>query len=171
MDKTTFKFDNSSVRRQDRLIEPEAATDIIKNGEFGVLSMVEVLGEASYGGYGIPINYVWDGGVYIYLHSAPSGHKLDSINKNPNVSFTIIGRTNVISHKFTTAYESVVIRGKIVRGLTNQEKMDALLLLLDKYSPNDKENGIKYTNASFNRTEILRIEIDTVSGKAKRVLP
>ena len=130
--------------------------------------MVEA-GKNQEGGYGIPLNYVWDGDKYIYFHCAPMGHKLECIDANPGVSFCLVGKTNVISNKFTTAYQSVVIKGEIKRGLLDDEKMKAIELILDKYSPNDKEVGLKYAEKSFHRTEILRLENSSISGKTKQV--
>lgn len=166
----TIKYDNSKVRRQDRLLEEVDAIELLKRGEYGILSMVEERGGES-AGYGIPINYAWDGERAIYFHCAPEGYKLIALTRNPNVSFSIIGRTNVISNKFTTAYESVVIRGQISINLSADERMAALMLILDKYSPNDKEVGIKYAEKSFHRTNIIRLDISEVSGKTKIVTP
>lgn len=162
------KFDNTKVRRQERLLDEESAREIIRGGEYGILSMVEsVDGELS--GYGIPINFAWNGEGYIYLHCAPEGHKLDCIAANSNVSLCVVGRTDVISNKFTTAYESVIVRGKAERNLSSEERMRALELILDKYSPNDKEVGMKYAEKSFHRTEILRITITSISAKSKKI--
>lgn len=47
--------------------------------------------------------------------------------------------------------------------------MKALLLILDKYSPNNKEIGMKYAEKSFHRTNIIRLDIIEVSGKTKRI--
>lgn len=47
--------------------------------------------------------------------------------------------------------------------------MHALELLLAKYSPDDREVGMKYAEKSFHRTEIVRLEILAVSGKSKVV--
>lgn len=164
-----IKYNNQDVRRQDRLLDEQTAVRIMREGEFGLLSMIENR-EGHAGAYGIPVNYVWDGERYIYFHCAPEGHKLKCIDTNPAVSFCIVGATNVIPGKFTTAYESVIIRGLLIRGLAAGERMEALRLLLDKYSPDDKEKGIKYAEGSFHRTEILRLEINEISGKAKRIL-
>ena len=49
------------------------------------------------------------------------------------------------------------------------ERMQALRLLLEKYSPDDCVTGMRYAEKSFHRTEILRLEVETVSGKAKRI--
>lgn len=160
-----INYDNSQVRRQERLLNEQTALEILRNGEYGVLSMIERRAQAE-GAYGIPINYAWDGDKYIYFHCAPAGHKLECIDAFPQVSFTIVGQTNVIPHKFTTAYQSLIIRGNLERGLSPQERMEAFMLLLKKYSPHDIEAGMKYAEKSFHRTEILRLEIEKVSGKA-----
>ena len=94
---------------------------------------------------------------------------MDCLKENPKVSFSVIGHTKVISHKFTTAYESIVVRGIVFMELTEKECMKALLLILDKYSPNNKEIGMKYAEKSFHRTNIIRLDIIEVSGKTKRI--
>lgn len=47
--------------------------------------------------------------------------------------------------------------------------MSALSLFLSKYCPNDKIVGLKYAEKSFTRTEIIRLDIEEVSGKTKNV--
>ena len=166
----TINYNNSKIRRQDRLLEEANAVELVRTGEYGVLSMVEERDNEP-AGYGIPISYVWDGKQAIYFHCAPEGYKLIALAQNPNVCFSVVGQTNVISNKFTTAYESILIRGRISMELSPEERMSALMLILDKYSPEDKEIGIKYAEKSFHRTNIIRLDIHEISGKAKRVTP
>lgn len=160
-----MKYNNTKVRRQDRLLEESAAIQLLKCGEYGVLSMVAAGNTA----YGIPISYVWDGKGALYVHCAPEGEKLLNISQNNAVSFCIVGRTQVISDKFTTAYESVILKGVATSEVEPEERMKALELILDKYSPDDKEIGLKYAEKSFSRTSIIRIDIDEFSGKAKKI--
>ena len=87
----------------------------------------------------------------------------------PLVTFTIIGRTGVVPSKFTTNYESVVLACTAHTGLPAEERMKALELILDKYAPDDKTVGLKYTEKSFHRTEIIRLDIRSASGKCKVV--
>ena len=58
-----MEFSNKDVRRQDRLLDEKCAMEIIKEGEYGILSMVADDGT---GAYGIPLSYVWDRGNSIY---------------------------------------------------------------------------------------------------------
>jgi len=101
------------------------------------------------------------------LHCAPKGRKLNCIDKNRLVSYCIVGNTNVISSKFTTEYKSIILECEANRYLPDQEKMKALELLIDKFSPNHKESGMKSAHNSFNRTEIIRLDIKQWSGKTK----
>lgn len=160
-----LKFDNTAVRRRDRLLDETQARELLRCGEYGVLSMQAVEG----GGYGVPVSYVWDGEGAIYVHCATEGRKLRCVDRVPEVSFCVVGRTEVFPGKFTTAYESVVIRARAVRGLDEAERWRALRLLLGKYSPEDLERGLSYAEKSFYRTEILRLDILATSGKCKRI--
>lgn len=168
MNSFSKKYNNECVLRQDRLLEANDAMELLKNGEYAVLSMVESR-NGDVAAYGIPISYVWNSGDYIYIHCGPKGHKLACLDANALVSLTVVGRTQVVSNQFTTIYSSIVVRGSIERKLDAEERMNALGLIVDKYSPEFKEIGMKYAAKSFHRTEILRLKIDTISGKAKNV--
>ena len=162
-----MECDNTQVRRQDRLLEEGRAMEIIRDGEYGIMSMRTENGE---GAYGIPVSYVWDRGNSIYLHCAPDGRKLRCIDACPHVSFCVVGRTKVLPEQFTAAYESVVLECTAHRSLHEAERMSALSLLLSKYCPDDKMRGIEYANRSFARTEIIRLDIERISAKSKRMM-
>ena len=119
--------------------------------------------------YGVPLNYVWDGKNSIFIHCAPVGHKLEALEKNPNVSFCIVGDVKLLPGKFTTEYESVVLKGVAHIHLSPEERMEALLKLVDKLSPDFKELGAKYSKMSFHRVNIIRVDFSEYSGKCKHV--
>lgn len=158
-------FDNSTVRRQDRLLDEARALHLLREGEYGVLSLVDSEGNP----YGIPVNYVWDGHDHLYLHGAPAGKKLDCIRQHPEASFCVVGHTHLLPDKFTTGYESIVLKCRAQIGLSADERHHALQLLLEKYSPDDITIGLKYAEKSFHRTEIIRLDIKEFSGKQKKV--
>lgn len=160
-----MKYVNETVRRQDRLLSEERALQLIKVSEYGVLSMVAADGEA----YGLPLNYVWDGAHSLYIHCAPEGKKLRALEHNPHVSFCIVGNTNLLPARFTTEYESVVMKCHAVTALDDDEKRHALRLLIDKLAPEYKEVGIKAAEKSFHRVGIIRLDIIEFSGKCKVV--
>lgn len=160
-----MEYNNNNVRRQDRLLEKENAYALLRTGEYGILSMV---GEEG-GSYAVPVNYAWDGENAIYIHCAPQGRKLCCLALHPKVSFCVVGQTHVVSHKFTTGYESIILTGYAHTALPVEERMLALRLILEKYAPDDIEVGLKYAEKSFHRTEIIRIDLEAMSGKNKRV--
>ncbi len=159
-----MEYNEKEIRRQDRLLDEAMARELLKNGEYGVLSMVD--GDEA---YAVPVNYVWDGGEAIYIHCAPEGRKLRCIGANPRVSFCVVGATQVMSALFTTAYQSIVLSCRAVGRLETEERRHALNLILRKYSPADMTIGEKYAEKSFHRTEIIRLDVETWSGKAKTV--
>lgn len=158
-------FDNSTVRRQDRLLDRQRADQLLRTAEYGTLSMVDTDGMP----YGIPINFVWDGDSAIYLHCAPEGRKLRALAQNDHVSFCIVGRVNLLPSQFTTEYESVVLAGTACIDLDDDERRRALRLLLLKLSPDDVELGLRYAEKSLHRTRIIRLDITHYSGKCKRM--
>ena len=160
-----MKYVNDTVRRQDRLMEEARALELLRDNEYGVLSMQDCDGS----GYGVPLNYVWDGDHSIYIHCAPEGHKLKALEQNQRVSFCIIGHVHLLPRNFTTEYESVILRGEAHLHLSPEEMMRALHLLVDKLSPEFKDIGYKYSEKSFHRVNIIRVDFTEFSGKCKRV--
>lgn len=74
------------MRRKDRELSESEAKEILKNGKFGVLS---VMGDDGYP-YGVPLHYVLIDDS-IYFHStAKSGYKTSCLERNPKISFTVI---------------------------------------------------------------------------------
>ena len=168
-----FIYDNGAVRRQDRLLEEERAAELLREAEYGVLSMTDEDGEA----YGVPLNFVWDeagfacendGAGAIYIHCATEGKKLRAIARNAAVSFCIVGNVKPQPENLTTLYESIILKGKARVGLPDEERRNALRLLVRKFAPEEIEHGERSIEKSFHRTEIIRIDIEHVSGKTKR---
>ncbi len=160
-----MNYNNETVRRQDRLLDEATALDLLKNSDYGILSMQGDDDDA----YGLPISYAWDGDQNIYLHCATEGKKLRLIDRCNRISFCVIGQTKVIPKQFTTEYESIILTCTASRHLPEEERMKAFELILDKYSPQDKTVGMNYARKAFNQTEMIRLQIGQWSGKCKRI--
>jgi nitroimidazol reductase NimA-like FMN-containing flavoprotein (pyridoxamine 5'-phosphate oxidase superfamily) len=150
------------MRRKDRLLDTTEVVDILKKCNYGVLSTVGVNGYP----YGVPISYVYLNDS-IYFHSALEGSKLDNIKFNNNVSFSVIGDTMVLPEKFGTKYESVIAFGKAVE-VADAEKTEALLAFLAKYSSQYIEQGKEYVKNAGDKAKVIKINIEHVTGKARR---
>lgn len=112
--------------------------------------------------YAIPVNYVYDG-TAIFIHSAARGHKIDALRRNPKCTLCIVDKDDVIPEEFTSYFRSVIVFGMAQFVESTDEKIAALRLLGDKYSPGiDPEAEI----ARFIKTVcIVRMDIDTITGK------
>ncbi|MGE5632341.1 MAG: pyridoxamine 5'-phosphate oxidase family protein [Caulobacteraceae bacterium] len=151
-----------AMRRQDREISSAEINCILESGLYGVLSTT---GENGYA-YGVPLSYAYDNGN-IYFHCAIEGGKLDNIKHNNRVSFCVVSKAEPLPGDFSMRYESVIAFGKAYEVL-GDEKREALIMLIKKYSPEYVEQGIDYINRAQEKTEVIKIEIDHITGKARR---
>lgn len=138
----------------------EEALELLRNGEYGILS---VIGDDGYP-YGVPLNYAYKDGC-IYFHCALEGHKIDAIKNNNKVSFCVVGNTEIISDKFSTKYESVIIFGRAEEVIEENEKKAGLLSIIEKYSSDYQDEGKKYINKDYQRAALFRIVIEHIIGK------
>ncbi|MCR1899917.1 pyridoxamine 5'-phosphate oxidase family protein [Irregularibacter muris] len=150
------------MRRKDRKLGNAETLEILKNGEYGILSTISENGYP----YAVPLSYIYMNDS-IYFDCSLEGQKLDNIKHDDKVSFCVIGKTHVLPDKFTTNYESAMIVGRASEVL-DEEKNKVLLELLHKYSPNDIEKGKEYIKKSDRATKIIKINIEHISGKARK---
>jgi nitroimidazol reductase NimA-like FMN-containing flavoprotein (pyridoxamine 5'-phosphate oxidase superfamily) len=116
--------------------------------------------------YGVPVNYcvMGDG---IYFHCAMEGHKLENIDAESRVSFCVVGATQILPEKFSTLYESIIVAGRATE-VFDTEKQRGLEGLVAKYSAGFSEAGARYIASDSHKTRVFRIDIDAISGKARR---
>ena len=148
------------MRRKDKMKTYEEAVQILGECTNGVLS---VTGDDGYP-YGVPVSYIYHDGK-IYFHCAGEGHKLDAIKADSRVSFTVVGADEIAPEKFTTAYKSVIAFGKASIIDTDEEKMAALNLIREKYSGNFPKEGAAYIEKFWDKTTVVVIEIEHMTGK------
>ena len=156
-----MRYCNDSVRRQDRLLDEVRAVEILRGGEYGFLSMV-----ADEGGYGVPVNYAVSGDT-IYMHCAPEGRKIRAMEANPRVSFCVVGHKRIVPEEFTTEFESIIASGVARVVESDEERRQALRLIVEKYSPEHLEQGLQAIERSAHRTAVVAIEVENLTGKTK----
>ena len=150
------------MRRKDREILPEAAMEILKNGTYGVLSLVDPEDNP----YGVPVSYAYEDGR-IWFHGAIVGRKCDCIMNESKASFCVVGQTETLPDKFSTRYESVIAEGK-VRVLQKEEKLEGLRHILEKYASAYMDKGTRYAIASLEHVNVWCMEELNISGKARK---
>ena len=147
------------MRRFDRSMTNEESQELLKRGEYGVLSTADSEGQP----FGTPLNYVFYDGS-IYFHSAVEGTKLDNIENNPRVCFTVVGETELDPKDFSTNYESVMAFGK-VSIVESGDEYKILMEFIKKYSPDFMKEGEAYIKAAIDKVLVIKIEVDALSGK------
>ncbi len=151
------------MRRKDKEISPEETQELLRKHEVGIFTTVDQEGQP----YGVPVNYVYTDSK-IYFHCAKEGHKLDNIRDNNKACFTVYGGNEIIPHRFTTTFESVVAFGRAVV-VEDDEKLEALRLIIERLSPGFEEEGMTYINKSGGATQVVRLDIQHMTGK--RAIP
>ena len=117
------------MRRKDRELETSEALELLTEVEYGILSTI---GEDGYP-YGVPVSYVYFNNI-IAFHCATKGHKLENLEHDSKVSFTVVGDTRPLPEKFSTNYESVIAFGKAEEALED-EKKEILLEIIKSILP------------------------------------
>ena len=152
------------MRRTDRLLTEEEAYEILEKAEYGILSTVCADGTP----YAVPMSYGMKDGV-IYMHcTVAGGQKIDNLRFNPRACFTAVSDTKVLPEKYGTLYRSAVVFGNVEILEEKDEKREGLRTLLEKYSADYMEGGIKYMEASLDKVYILRLTIEQISGKGRK---
>ena len=178
------------MRRHKQQLSQEKCFEILEKGSSGTLALLDKQGFP----YSVPLSYVFFPGKAteaqipesqilhpngekpasaetqdnlgsIYFHSALEGHKIDAIRNCAKASFCVIAADDVIPEKFTTAYLSVILFGEIrvVKDDTNRKL--GLELLGRKYSPNFEEAMQSEIANAFDRTAIIELKIEKITGK------
>ena len=150
------------MRRKDRQMPKDFALQVVDKCEYAVLSMI-----SNNQPYCLPITIVRVEDN-VYFHCAKAGEKYDALLKNPSVCLACVGDTNVVPQHFTTEYESAVIKGKATLVECDDEKIMALKVLCQRYTPSNMSQFDSAINASLDRTAIFKISIDEITGKRKK---
>jgi nitroimidazol reductase NimA-like FMN-containing flavoprotein (pyridoxamine 5'-phosphate oxidase superfamily) len=144
--------------RRERLLPESEARQILKKGQYGVMSAVSPDGTP----YGVPLNYYYDENENaLFFHCATRGHKLDSISHHSCVSFTVVTRSEIDAPNLTTLYESAIVTGHASFVRSDEEKMQRLEGLCRTLTPSVSAD----TCSSLPHTAVVRISIETITGK------
>lgn len=153
------------MRLKNRQVSQSEAEEILHRGQYGVLSLN---GGGDYA-YGVPLSYVFLENS-IYLHCAPEGKKLSLLRQNNKVCFGVVAEAGPLPQKFSMKYQSALAFGRVVEVEAREEKLAALIALVQKYyrDPAEIEKGKEYAAASLDKTLVLRLDIDHLTGKVRK---
>lgn len=151
------------MRRKDREMPADFAWNVVDKCEWAVLGMVDPNGMP----YCIPISIARNGQT-IYFHSAQSGFKIDCLTCHSQVCISCVGDTFRLPDKFTTEFESAVLRGTAAEVTEDAEKIQALRLLCQRHTPTNMDNFDEAIARSLFRTGVWKVEVSEITGKRKK---
>lgn len=152
------------MRRAKQRLSPEESLAILEKGSSGVLALWD--GEEP---YAVPLSYVYHQGK-LYFHCARAGRKLAAARTCPKASFCVVAADHVIPEKYTTAYRSVIVSGRLRIIEDEAEMVPALRLLAEKYNPGHGEDTEREISAGLSHMFMLELSADELSGKQGKAL-
>ena len=171
MPKDYLSLPNNELRRKDRSKDDDWIKNFLRHAPVGVMA-------TSYDGQPF-LNtrlFVYDETANaIYMHGAKNGRTLANLMENDRVCFSVteMGRLLPADEAVESGVEfgGVVLFGRVSLVEAEPEASHALQLLMDKYFPHLKpEKDYRPTSAGdLKITAVLRIDIESWSGKEKRV--
>lgn len=148
------------MRRFKQQLSESDTIELLRGTTSGVLALCG----ADMQPYGVPLSHVYDNGK-LYFHSALDGHKLDLIEENSSVCFTVIAQDEIHPETYTTYYRSAIAFGKISIIDDREEKRRALKLLGQRCNPTDAMGLQKEIANGFHRCKMLVMGIERLTGK------
>ena len=149
------------MRRFKQQLRDEDCLTVLQAAKRGVLA---VHGDDGYP-YAVPLNFVFDPDTRtLYFHMAVSGHKLDAIERDSRVCFTVMDDGYKVEGDWAWYVRSVVVFGK-AEVVKNEAMRDRWLrALAAKYFPpaEDVEDDMR-RNAP--RTLVAAVWIEYMTGK------
>ncbi|WP_405322363.1 pyridoxamine 5'-phosphate oxidase family protein [Methanobrevibacter thaueri] len=147
------------MRRLGQMLSKEECEEILTREPRGVLAL---LGDYDYP-YALPMSHVYVDGK-IYFHGAMQGHKNDAVKKHDKVSYCVFDGGVKNDDGWSYTFRSVIVFGRIRTLTDDDEKVEKLTHLGDKFFPTHDET-VSEIERLLHRTEVFEITIEHMSGK------
>lgn len=118
--------------------------------------------------YSTPIHFVYYNNA-IFVHSLPKGKKLNNIAHDSRVGFSVYEMDKLLLDpdgkpcSTNTKYESVIISGTAKVVDDNEEKINVLEKIVEKYTPHLVNHEIPTNRVKG--TAVIRIDVTEITGK------
>lgn len=156
------------MRKKAREMNSQWALEVMHKAPFVTVSFIDESGKP----YGLPLSIASDDDKHWYFHCALEGKKLDAIKAHPEVCLSAVGRcTPTVGPKdgnFTLQYKSAVAFGHAELVSCDEEKIHGLRLISERFLPQHMDAFDDAIARSLSHTVVVRITIDSISGKRKQ---
>ena len=150
------------MRRKDKERDAAFAWQVLRDAKYVTLAMTDTDGTP----YCVPVNHIADEqGDAIYFHCAGAGRKWDILAKEPPVCLSAVSRAELLPGELTTAYDSAIVHGSAMVVRDAEEKMHALMLLVQALDPVSMSRAVLCAEHSMQRTMLVKIVPEIITGK------
>jgi nitroimidazol reductase NimA-like FMN-containing flavoprotein (pyridoxamine 5'-phosphate oxidase superfamily) len=156
------------IRRTDREIkDPPELEQVIKQGRYATIALCK-----NNRPYIVTLSYGYDSkNKALYFHGANKGRKIDYIKANPQAYLTIIDHKGFIENECDHSYRSVVLKGKIELLEKDEDRVQAVKVLIDSFEKNPQKmmNKINTGSNTWVNTAIFKFTIQKTTGKERKI--
>lgn len=156
------------MRKVSREMDAQWAQEVLGKAPYITVSFTRPDGSA----YGLPLSLASRDGRTWYFHGALEGDKIEAIKANPKVCLSAVTRcTPTVGPKdgsFTLQFRSAVAFGTAEIVTDDNEKIEALRLICERFLPRHMDAFDSAIARSLNRTAVVRITlVQEPTGKRK----
>ena len=157
------------MRKASREMNAEWATEVLDRAPYITVSMSDENGMP----YSVPLSLVRADEKTFYFHCAMEGKKLDILAKNPNVCLSAVTKCKPLvgpkDGSFTLEFKSAIAFGKAEIVSDENEKVEALRLICEKFLPQHMDAFTSAIERSLARTAVIKISLtEPPTGKRKQ---
>ena len=152
-----------------RITDPQEIQQIISRCPYCMVGIATAPGQAP---YVLPMNFAWEDGT-VYLHSGPTGRKLELMKQSPDISLTFCeGHELVWMHEqmacsYSMKSRSVMCHGEAEPVEDLAEKRRILTLLMRHYT----DTPCGFSEAAVRHVCIWRVQARDISCRSFGLRP
>lgn len=156
---------NRPVSRAERALTEEQALGIVHAVPHCVLSTCDAAGIP----YGMPVTPVLlDGSLYFHGTARPESRRRENLLVNPEVSLCFVAKDETLPEQYSVDYASAIVAGRAHLVTDEAEREKAIRAIIARHAPgNDPMANENTISHALPATQIWRVEIESVTGKAR----
>ncbi|MGN1209389.1 MAG: pyridoxamine 5'-phosphate oxidase family protein [Duodenibacillus sp.] len=160
--------DQTAMRRTDRARDCAFAWQVAAHAPYGTLATVDETGQP----YAVPVSaVVWNGALYFH-GAAGVGKKTACLRLGGVVRMLFVSRWQSDEKAYSVDYASAVFVGRPTAVADPDERRKALEAIAKRYCPTSPdEKTAQYIAAAQHAVDVWRIDVDSVSAKARAAMP
>lgn len=156
------------MRKSNRAMTSEEALEVFDRAPYVTLSMIRPDGTP----YGLPLSIVRKDHLTFYFHCACEGEKIDCLQRNHVISMSAVSKCSPVFEEekknFTEHYKSAIALGIVEEVENDDEKIEALRMLCQRFLPKYMNNFEEAISRSLHRAKVMRIRLsEPPVGKCK----